>query len=94
MKNYRFVLSFVLCLLAMCLSAQSVSKEVAEQRKANISNVVYDLTFNVPADVKTPVSGKAVISFDLQNKQEVQNKQKAQSKHKVQNKVFKTKLMH
>ena len=71
MKNYRFVLSFVLCLLAMCLSAQSVSKEVVEQRKANISNVVYDLTFNVPADVKTPVSGKAVISFDLLNKGEV-----------------------
>ena len=75
MKNYRVIISFVLCLMALSISAQSlqkgVSKELAEQRKANISNVFYDLTFNVPGDVKTPITGKAVISFDLKAKADV-----------------------
>ena len=75
MKNYRVILTFVLCLMAMGISAQKlqkgVSQELADQRKANISNVVYDLTFNVPADAKTPVTGKAVITFDIQNKEDV-----------------------
>ncbi|MBR1389647.1 MAG: ERAP1-like C-terminal domain-containing protein [Prevotella sp.] len=75
MKNYKLFLTTMLCLMALSLSAQQltkgVSKELAEQRKANISNVNYDLTFNVPADVKTPVTGKAVITFDLQKKADV-----------------------
>ena len=75
MKNCRLFLSFALCLIALGMSAQKlekgVSKELAAQRKANISNVTYDLTFNIPADMKTPVTGKAVISFELQNKGDV-----------------------
>ena len=65
----------MLCLMAVGMSAQKlqkgVSQELANQRKANISNIVYDLTFNIPADVKTPVTGKAIITFDLQNKEDV-----------------------
>jgi aminopeptidase N len=65
----------MLCLMALGMSAQQlekgVSKELAQQRKSNISNVVYNLTFNIPADVKTPITGKAVISFDLKQKADV-----------------------
>ena len=75
MKKYKVILTFVLCLIALGMSAQQlekgVSKELAEQRKANISNIFYNLTFNIPADVKTPVTGKAVITFDLQAKGDV-----------------------
>ena len=75
MKNYRLFLILTLCLLVLGISAQipekGVSKELAQQRKANISNVSYDLTFNIPADAKTPVTGKAVIAFDLLEKKDV-----------------------
>lgn len=69
MKKCRLFLIVTLCLLVLGISAQvpgkGVSRELAQQRKANISNVTYDLTFNIPADAKTPVTGKAVITFDL-----------------------------
>ena len=75
MKKYRLFLFFALCLMVLGLSAQvpekGVSKELAQQRKSNISNVLYDLTFNIPADAKTPVTGKAVITFDLLQKSDV-----------------------
>ena len=75
MKKYRLFLIFTLCLMVLGLYAQvpekGVSKELAQQRKANISNVSYDLTFNIPADTKTPVTGKAIITFDLLQKSDV-----------------------
>lgn len=75
MKKYRLFLIFALYLIVLGLSAQvpekGVSKELAQQRKTNISNVHYDLTFNIPADTKTPVTGKAVITFDLLQKSNV-----------------------
>ena len=75
MNNYRPFLILTFCLMVLGLSAQvpekGVSKELAQQRKANISNVHYDLTFNIPADAKTPVTGKAVITFDLLQKSDV-----------------------
>ena len=75
MNNYRVILTSVLCLIVLGLNAQQlqkgVTKELAEQRKATISNVAYDLTFNIPADMNTPVTGKAVITFDLQDKADV-----------------------
>jgi len=75
MKNYRVILTSLLCLFVMGMSAQQqangVSNELAAQRKASISNVNYDLTFNIPADAKTPVTGKAVITFDLAVKEDV-----------------------
>ena len=75
MKNYRLYLSFAFSLLVLCLFAQvpekGVSKKLAQQRKANISNVIYNLTFNIPADAKTPVTGKAIINFNLRQKSDV-----------------------
>ena len=75
MKKYRLFLIFALCLIVLGLSAQvpekGVSKELAQQRKTDISNVHYDLTFNIPADAKTPVTGKAVITFDLLQKSNI-----------------------
>ena len=75
MKNYRLFLISALCLMALGMSAQQlekgISKELADQRKSNISNVAYNLSFNIPSDVKTPVTGKVFISFDLQEKTDV-----------------------
>ena len=75
MKKYRFLLLSTLCLVAMNICAQKaekgVSKELASQRKANISNVRYDLTFNIPAGQKEKLTGKAIVSFNLKNKKDV-----------------------
>lgn len=51
--------------------AKGVSKELADHRKANISNVVYDLTFNIPSDPNQLVTGKAVIRFDLKVREDL-----------------------
>ena len=54
MKNIRFLLIAALSMIVLNTHAQmlskGVSKELADHRKANISNVVYDLTFNIPSD--------------------------------------------
>lgn len=50
---------------------KGVSKELAEHRKANISQVVYDLAFNIPSSVHESVKGKAVISFNMEVREEV-----------------------
>lgn len=75
MKKYLFLLFAVLCLTVCRTTAQSpskgVTKDLAEQRKANISQVSYDLTFNIPSDPKSEVTGKAVISFNLLQKQDI-----------------------
>ena len=112
MKNCRLFLILTLCLMVLGISAQipekGVSKELAQQRKANISNVSYDLTFNIPADAKTPVTGKAVIAFDLLQKSDVvldfqggfsgtctvNNKKKRQAAYKHEHIVLDAKLMN
>ena len=112
MKNCRLFLILTLCLMVLGISAQipekGVSKELAQQRKANISNVSYDLTFNIPADAKTPVTGKAVIAFDLLQKSDVvldfqggfsgtctvNNKKKRQATYKHEHIVLNAKLMN
>ena len=75
MQNIILILVLVLCLTTQTLSAQilseGVSKELAEHRKANISGVVYDLSFDIPADPHERVKGKAVISFRLKFPQDV-----------------------
>ena len=111
MKNCRLFLIFTLCLLVLGISAQvpekGVSKELAQQRKGNISNVSYDLTFNIPADAKTPVTGKAIIAFDLSQKSDVvldfqggfsgtctvNNKKKRQATYKHEHIVLAAKLV-
>jgi aminopeptidase N len=75
MKKYRLLLMSTLCLVSLCICSQTskkgVSEELAAQRKANISNVRYDLTFNIPANKKDKVTGQAVVSFNLKNKVDV-----------------------
>ena len=75
MKNIIFHLVLALCLTTQTTSAQmlskGVSKELAEHRKSNISKIIYDLSFNIPADSREPVKGKAIISFNLKAQQDV-----------------------
>ena len=75
MKTIKFVLLALLMLTAQSICAQNlekgVSKQLAESRKAAISNVKYDLTFTIPADASKKVLGKALITFDLSKKQDV-----------------------
>ena len=75
MKNIRILLMTILSMMVLNTHAQmlskGVSKELADHRKANVSNVVYDLTFNIPSNLKTKVTGKAIISFDLKAREDL-----------------------
>ena len=48
MKNLRLMLTIMLSFMVLGMNAQGltkgVSKELADERKENISNVIYDLT--------------------------------------------------
>ena len=50
---------------------KGVTKELADDRKANISHINYDLTFNIPANEKENVTGSAIITFTLQERDDV-----------------------
>lgn len=75
MKNIKFLLITVMSMILLSTHAQmlskGVSKELADHRKATISNVVYDLTFNIPSDLNKRVTGKAFISFELDTLEDV-----------------------
>ena len=61
MKTIKFTLVALFLLTVQSICAESlekgVSKQLAERRKAAISNVKYNLTFNVPADAKVTFLG-------------------------------------
>ena len=69
MRNMILILVFALCLTTQTTSAQilsnGVSKELAEHRKANISKVLYDLSFDIPANPREKVVGKAIIWINI-----------------------------
>lgn len=69
------ILIILLCLLTLGAGAQSRKKAITltlqEQRAATISDVSYDLTFNMPSTPKEHVNGTAIISFFLKEKAEV-----------------------
>ena len=75
MRKICYILAILLGLTWQSLNAQSyepgVSKVLAEQRVQNISDVHYDLTFDIPDNLQVLVSGNAVISFNLARKSEV-----------------------
>ena len=75
MKSTKLTLLTLLCLMALGVYSQTfekgVSEELSIQRKANIRNVRYDLTFYIPAEQKEKVTGKAIVSFNLKNKEDV-----------------------
>ena len=64
MKHIRILLISLLGMMVLSTHAQilsrGVTKELVDHRKANISNVIYDLTFNIPADMNQKVTGSAV----------------------------------
>ena len=68
----KHILTMLLCLLTIAAGAQSfekgVTKTLADYRTRTVSNVSYDLTFNIPATQKERVHGTAIISFFLQEK--------------------------
>ena len=75
MKNLRLMLTIMLSFMVLGMNAQGltkgVSKELADERKENISNVIYDLTFNIPSNVNEKITGKNIITFDLKEKKDV-----------------------
>ena len=75
MKNIKILLIAALSMIVLNTHAQmlskGVSKELAAHRKAHISNVVYDLTFHIPSDLNRRVTGKAFISFELNQQEDV-----------------------
>ena len=75
MKHIRLILIALLGMMVLSANAQilsrGVTKELAEHRKANISNVIYDLTFNIPADQNQKVTGSAVICFDVKKVEDI-----------------------
>ncbi|MCD8302661.1 MAG: M1 family aminopeptidase [Prevotellaceae bacterium] len=76
MKNLGIILSMltVLCLTSACQEEEElkletgVSLELARQRKANISDVRYDLTFNIPEAKDSSVIGRAQIDLKLRKR--------------------------
>ena len=75
MKHIRILLISLLGMMVLSTHAQilsrGVTKELAEHRKANISNVIYDLTFNIPANQNEQVTGSVVICFDLKKTEDI-----------------------
>ena len=75
MKHTRLLLISLLGMMVLSAHAQmlsrGVTKELAEHRKANISNVIYDLTFNIPADQNQKVTGCVVICFDVKKAEDI-----------------------
>lgn len=87
MNMKQLLLTLLICITAGNLSAQraieqqtqrtletltkGVTKELADRRKANISQVRYNLTFQIPASQQANVTGTAVISFLLKERDDV-----------------------
>lgn len=72
---HRHLLTLLLCLIWSGANAQiyekGVSKELAESRIQNLSNISYDLTFTIPSTQKERVTGTVVITFFLDEREEV-----------------------
>ena len=87
MNPLHLLLTSLFCLAAYSASAQKyieqqtqytletlekgVTKELAEGRKSNISQIKYDLTFNIPANERENVTGSATITFMLRERNDV-----------------------
>jgi len=65
MKTIKGIFVLILSLVALSVNAQT------DNRKANISGILYQLTFNIPETPGEKVSGKATITFDIKTKQDV-----------------------
>ena len=65
MKAIKGLFLLILSLIVLSVNAQT------DNRKANISGVLYQLTFNIPENPTEKVNGKATITFDIKSKQDV-----------------------
>ncbi|MCH5309689.1 MAG: ERAP1-like C-terminal domain-containing protein [Prevotella sp.] len=75
MKNIKYLFLVVMAFLAFGANGQTLSKgvtkELAAYRKANVSDVLYDLTFRIPANPNEKVTGRNIITFDLKERGDV-----------------------
>ncbi len=71
MKNLLSVSTLLILLgaLVACEHEQPVERgvgiELARERRANVSNLRYDLAFSIPEDLEQPCSGEVTLCFDL-----------------------------
>ena len=70
--RYLIHIFFLSLLFTSCSKPQlpvssGVSQELAQHRKSTISNITYDLDFNIPAKIDDRIVGKETIRFDLKN---------------------------
>jgi len=76
--NYKSIFLMALSILAIVSCAGSVaveegvSKELAVSRKQAISDVEYNLFFDIPEAKSDPIKGKEIVTFNLSCKQMVQ----------------------
>ena len=74
MKTFKFFLTLFCLLAALHVAAddvKGVSRELAKQRKNYLSNIKYDLTFDIPAGKKQPVSCQSTIYFTCDGSQDL-----------------------
>lgn len=72
----RFLFLFCLFLIISCSSDPSiieagVSKELADSRKSNISNIEYKLFFDIPLSKNDKITASNITNFDLKSVQDV-----------------------
>ena len=65
MKTAKGIFVLILSLVALGINAQN------DNRKGNISGILYQLTFNIPEKQSEKVTGNATITFDIKTKQNV-----------------------
>ena len=65
MKAIKGLFLLILSIVVLSVNAQT------DNRKANISGILYQLTFNIPENPSEKVTGKATITFDIRSKQDV-----------------------
>lgn len=77
-RKYIFILALILALTASCTESipeayleEGVSWELAQHRKATISNLRYALSFDIPADKEAAIEASERLSFDLVMRQDV-----------------------
>lgn len=65
MKTVKGLFVLILSLVVLGVNAQT------DNRKGNISGILYQLSFNIPETPSEKVTGKATITFDIRSKQDV-----------------------
>ncbi len=71
MKNYQFIFLLIITVLMSCQQEnkmqinRGVSWELAKKRKSILSDIKYDLSFNIPEHKNEELSGKLLLNFSL-----------------------------